>query len=56
MNSLIVLSQVFSKDEKLLSQLELFANCGKMFGNQSILIHRVLNKFNILLKEHFEQQ
>lgn len=33
--------------------LEVFANCAKLYGNQSILIENMLKPLNQLIKDHF---
>lgn len=40
----------------MISNLELYANCAKMFGTQSVLVDSMVKSTNELLNSHFRYQ
>ena len=47
---------MYIEDPIFTLNLEIFANCAKLYGNQSILIETMLKPLNKLVREHFKYQ
>lgn len=54
--SLSALSQIYVDDPVFTLNLELYANCGKLFGSQAVLIETMLNALKKQVEDHFKYQ